>query len=100
MCLVEQNGTAETVYQALSKQHQDLFYFCQEHLSHVACQMFPSKPKFFQVAYEDATKDPYRYVFLDFHLNSQEFARVRGNILPCDSLDKPCCLYLPKDMQI
>ena len=72
----------------------------QSQIRHLACQMFPSKPKFFQVAYEDATKDPYRYVFLDFHLNSQEFARVRGNILPCDSLDNPCCLYLPKDMQI
>ena len=58
--------------------------------------MFPSKPKFLQVAYEDATKDPYRYLFLDFHPNSPEFARVRGNIFPYDLLDDPCCLYLPK----
>ena len=52
------------------------------------------------IAYEDATKDPYRYLFLDFHPNSPEFARVRGNIFPCDLLDDPCCLYLPKDIQI
>ena len=42
----------------------------------------PSKPKFLQVAYEDATKDPYRYLFLDFHPNSPEFARVRWKHFP------------------
>ena len=72
----------------------------QSQIRHLACQMFPSKPKFLQVAYEDATKDPYRYLFLDFHPNSPEFARVRGHIFPCDLLDDPCCLYLPKAMQI
>ena len=34
----------------------------------------PSKPKFLQAAYEEETKDPYRYLFLDFHPNSPEFA--------------------------
>ena len=72
----------------------------QSQIRHLACQMFPSKPKFLQVAYEDATKDPYRYLFSDFHPNSTKFARVRGNIFPYDLLDDLCCLYLPKDMQI
>ena len=72
----------------------------QSQIGHLACQMFPSKAKFLQVAYEDAMKDPYPYLFLDFHPNSPEFARVRGNIFPCDLLDNLCCLYLPKDMQI
>ena len=72
----------------------------QSEIRHLACQMFPSKRKFLQVAYEDATNDSYRYLFLDFHPNSPEFARVRGNIFPCDLLDDPCFLYLPKDMQI
>ena len=62
----------------------------------LACQIFPSKPKFLQVAYEDATKDPYWYLFFDFHPNSPEFAKVRGKIFLCDLLDDPCCLYLPK----
>ena len=52
----------------------------QSQIHNLACQMFPSKSKFLQVAYEDATKDPYQYLFLDFHPNSPEFARVRGNI--------------------
>ena len=69
-------------------------------INHLASQMFPSKPKFLQAAYEDATKDPYRYLFLDFYPNSPEFAIVRGNIFPYDLLDDPWCLYLPKDMQI
>ena len=72
----------------------------QTQIRHLACQMFPSKPKFLQAAYEEETKDPYNYLFLDFHPNSTEFARVRGNIFPYDLLEDPCCLYLPKDMRI
>ena len=72
----------------------------QTRIRHLACQMFPSKPKFLQAAYEQQTKDPYRYLFLDFHPNSPEFTRVRGNIFPCDLLEDQCCLYLPKDMQL
>ena len=52
----------------------------QTQIHHLACQMFPSKPKFLQAAYEEETKDPYRYLFLDFDPNSPEFARVHGNI--------------------
>ena len=70
----------------------------QTQIRHLACQMFPSKPKFLQAAYEEETKDRYRYLFLDFHPNSLEFVRVRGNIFPCDLLEDPCCLYLPNDM--
>ena len=72
----------------------------QSQIRHLACQMFPSEPKFLQAAYEEETKDPYWYLLLDVHPNSPEFARVRGNIFPCDLLEDPCCLYLPKDMQI
>ena len=72
----------------------------QSQIRHLACQMFPSKPKFLQAAYEEETKDPYRYLFLDFHPNSTEFERVRGNTCPCDLLEGPCCLCLSKDMQI
>ena len=70
----------------------------QTQIRHLACQMFPSKPKFLQAAYEEETKDPYRYLFLDFHPNSPEFARARGNTFPYDLLKYLCCLYLPKDM--
>ena len=72
----------------------------QSRIRHLNCQIFPSKPKFLQAAYEEEMKEPYRYLFLDFHPNSPEFARVRGNIFPYDPSEDPCCLYLPKDMQI
>ena len=52
----------------------------QSQILHPACQMFPSKPKFLQAANVEETKDPFRYLFLDFHPNSPEFARVRGDI--------------------
>ena len=72
----------------------------QFQIRHLACQMFPFKPKFLQTAYEEEMKDPYWYLFLDLHTNSPEFARVRGNIFLYDLLKDPCCLYLPKDMKI
>ena len=60
----------------------------QTQIRHLACHIFPSKPKFLQAAYEEETKDPYRYLFLDFHSNSSEFARVLGNIFPYEPLKK------------
>ena len=90
-----QNISLNSTYIVVFKNPRD-----QTQVRHLACQMFPSKPKFLQAAYEEETKDPYGYLFLDFHPNLEEFARVRGNILPCDLLEHPCCLYLPKDMQI
>ena len=54
----------------------------QSQIQHLACQMFPSKPKCLQVAHENAIKDPYQYLFLGFHSNSAEFARIQENIFP------------------
>ena len=53
----------------------------QSQIRHLACQMFPSKPNSLKAAYEEETKDYYRYLFLDFHPNSPEFARVDGHFL-------------------
>ena len=68
----------------------------QTQIRHLACQMFLSRSKFLQATYEEETKYPYRYLFLDFNLNSSEFARVRGNILRCHLLEDPCCLISQK----
>ena len=72
----------------------------QSQIRHLTCQLFQSKPKFLQAAYEEETKDLYRYLFLDFHPNSPEFARVCGNIFLYDLSEDPCCVCVPKDMQI
>ena len=47
----------------------------QFQIRHLACQMFPFKPKFLQAAYKE-TEDLYRYLFLDFHPISLEFEKV------------------------
>ena len=44
----------------------------------------PSKPKFVQAAFEKERKDPYSLLFLDFHPNSPEFAKVHGNSFTYD----------------
>ena len=60
----------------------------------------PIQTKILTSSLQRRHKDPYRYLFLDFHPNSPEFARVHGNIFPSDLLEDPCYLYLPKDVQI
>ena len=52
----------------------------QSQIRYLACQMFRSKPKFMQAAYEEETKDPYRYLFLDFHQNLQEFVEIFSDV--------------------
>ena len=76
-----------STYIVVSKNPRD-----QSQIRHLS----PSKPKFLQAGYKEETKDPYRYLFLDFHPNSPEFARLRGSIIIYDLLENPCCLYLPK----
>ena len=53
----------------------------QTQIRHLACQIFPSKPKFLQAAYEEKRKIS---------------ARVCGNIFPYNLLEDLCCFYLPK----
>ena len=48
----------------------------QTQILHLACQMFPSKPKFLQAACKEETKDPYRYLFIPVHQNLQEFMEI------------------------
>ena len=51
----------------------------QSQIRHLACQMFPSNSKFLQAVYEEETKEPYGYLFLDFHpihQNLQEFVEI------------------------
>ena len=49
-------------------------------IRHLAVQMYPGNTKFLLSSYEDATKQPYSYIFLDCRNNTLENMRVRGNI--------------------
>ena len=67
--------------------------FQKSQICYLACQMFPSKPKFLQ--YEEEMKD-YQQLLLD----SPELTRDHGNIFPHDLLEDLCCFYFPKDLQL
>ena len=50
-------------------------------IKYLARQMYPNNPTFLVWAYEDATKEPYSYLFLDLKPYSEESMRVRSKIL-------------------
>ena len=49
---------------------------------HLGRQLYPSKTKFFQEVYLDATKKPYGYLLVDLKPETNEDLRLRTNILP------------------
>ena len=60
---------------------------------HLAKQMYPGKTKFMQESYDDATKEPYGYLFVDLRPQTPDQLRLRTNIFPNDS---PHYVYIPK----
>lgn len=48
--------------------------------SNIARQMFPHKIKQFQLIYDDATKTPYSYLFIDLKPNTDDEIRLLTNI--------------------
>ena len=48
----------------------------------LASQVYPGNSRFLTKAYEDATKDAYGYLFLDFKNTTSEQIRVRSGIFP------------------
>ena len=59
--------------------------------SFLARQMFPGNSKFLSESYEDATKTPHGFIFLDFKQDTPDCLRVRANIL-----DKESIVYVKK----
>ncbi len=55
-------------------------------VKYLAGQVFPGKSKFLVDAYEDATKDPFSYLLLDFKPESPDEIRVRTNIFPGETM--------------
>jgi hypothetical protein len=55
-------------------------------------QLFPKQTQYFSEAYQDATKEPYSYLFLDLHQTRQDNHRLRTNIFPGETQ----ILYLPR----
>ena len=51
---------------------------------HLAKQLYPSNTKFFQQAYQMATREPYTYLFLDLTPTCPDEIRLRSGIFPTD----------------
>ena len=52
---------------------------------HLAKQLHPNNTKFFQQAYQLATKEPYSYLFVDLTPTCPDKIRVRSGIFPTDT---------------
>ena len=64
-------------YIMLCKNRRDL-----SQIMHLGKQLFAGKTKYFQEVYEDSTRLPYSYLFIDLRSETPEEMRLRTNILP------------------
>lgn len=51
----------------------------------LARQLFPEDVKYFKQSYDDATREPHGYLFVDLTQSCPEHARLRTNIFPGES---------------
>ena len=49
---------------------------------HLAKQMYPGKPGFLKGIFQDATNEPYGYLFIDLKQNTPDHFRLRTQIFP------------------
>ena len=74
------NISLNTHYIILFKNPRD-----SQQIATLARQMYPGKSHFLIEAYQDATKKPYGYVFIDLKPKTNDQLRIRGGILPNDT---------------
>lgn len=63
----------------------------QSQIRHLACQMYPSDPKFLIQAYNDATRQPHGYLFIDNNQATENELRILTDV----TLDVPL-VYVQK----
>ena len=74
------NISLNTHYIILFKNPRD-----SQQIATLARQMYPGKSQFMIEAYQDATKKPHGYLFIDLKPNTNEQLRIRSGILPEDT---------------
>ncbi len=84
------NISLNSHYIVLMKNRRD-----QSQIMSLAKQLYPTKVKFLQEVYIDATKEPYGYLIIDVKPESPEELRMRTRIFPDE---KPVIIYLPKNV--
>lgn len=68
-------------YVVLMKNSRD-----RSQIQHLARQVYPMQTKSFSAAYEDATKEPYSYIMMDFRNTTPDEIRLRTVLFPKDTL--------------
>lgn len=62
-------------------------------------QMSPNNPKFLSEVFQEATENPYSYLFLNFRSETPQFMRVMANVLKSDqdtAAKKHLSIYVPR----
>ena len=62
-------------------------------ITNLSKQMYPGRSKFMREAYEDATKIPYGYLFIDLKPSTPNELRLRARIFPDEG---PTVVYVLK----
>lgn len=71
------NISLNSHYLFLFKNRRDM-----SQIIHLGKQLYPSRNRFFQAVFEDATKKPYSYLLVDLKPDTEEHLRLRTQILP------------------
>ena len=74
-----------TMYNIILKSPRD-----RSSIHTLARQMYLGQTKFFMEAYEDATKEPYSYLFIDSKPETSDLIRLRASIFPCEQMKCYC----------
>ena len=75
------NISLNSNYIVLMKNSRD-----REQIRNLARQVYPGRSQFLVKSYEDATKDPFSYLLLDFKNTTPETMRVRAGVLPGETM--------------
>ena len=65
-------------------------------IKHLQSQIYPNSGNFLVSIFEDATRDPFSYLFLDFHAKTGDLIRARARILPHEHSELPMVTYIDK----
>ena len=84
------NRQLNTNYYAIFKNSRD-----PSQINYLGRQVFPDTPMLLRQAFEDATKQPYSYLFLDFRPETAAILRMRARILPDQ---RPMVCYVNKQL--
>ena len=79
-----------TNYNVLFKNKRD-----PNQIAHLGRQVFPDSPQLLRQVFEEATQEPYAYLFLDFRNESPEIIKMRARILP---EEKPMICFVNKQL--